>query len=158
MKKRIIGIAGIGIGIVAGGLVSICFKNKSDALMSGKIEKFKGYYNMLNQWLMLKQEGKSLEKYFEDNGYKNIAIYGMGEIGNRLYNELKDSKKVKIKYVIDKNADVCSETRIFNIDDNLPDVDVVIVTATFAFDEIKEELGKRLYVPVISINDVIYSI
>ena len=126
--------------------------------MSGKIEKFKGYYNMLNQWLMLKQEGKSLEKYFEDNGYKNIAIYGMGEIGNRLYNELKDSKKVKIKYVIDKNADICSETRIFNIDDNFPDVDAVIITATFAFDEIKEELGKRLYVPVISIDDVIYSV
>lgn len=44
------------------------------------------FYDILNQWLMLKQEDKSLEKYFVENNISSVAIYGMGEMFNRLYN------------------------------------------------------------------------
>lgn len=158
MKKVIVGIMGVGVGVVAGSFCVLRKKKKSDARLSGKIEKFKGYYYLLNQWLVLKQEGKSLEQYFVDNGYKTLAIYGMGELGNRLYEELKNSKRVKTEYVIDQNTTTYSEVRMFDMEGTLPDVDVVIVTAIFAFDDIREELIKKLDVPVVSLNDVVYEI
>ena len=112
---------------------------------------------MLNQWLLLKQEGKSLEKYFAENGYKTIAIYGMGEMGNRLYDELKNSSVVEIKYAIDKNAaGTYSELEVFDPDDEMTEVDAVIVTAIFAFDEIEDELSEKIQCPIISLEDVVY--
>jgi ketol-acid reductoisomerase len=106
----------------------------------------------------LHNEGKKLEGYFTDKGYQTIAIYGMGELGNRLYEELKDSN-VKIKYAIDKNSDsTYSELDVISIEDEMEAVDAVVVTAFFAFDEIKEELEQSIEYPIISIEDVIYEL
>ena len=70
-------------------------------------DKFKNYYHMLNQWLMLRQKGILLEKYFIDRDFRKIAIYGMGEIGSRLYDELKESC-IAIQYAVDQNAEAIS--------------------------------------------------
>ena len=156
MKKGIVGAFGVLVGAIAGGIGSSYFNNKVVNERQGKVDKFKGYYNMLNQWLMLKQDGKSLEKYFEENNYKTIAIYGMGEMGNRLYDELKGTE-IKVKYAIDKNAaGAYSELDIREIDDELEEVDAIVVTATFAFDEIEEELCSMFSCPIISLDDVVY--
>ena len=113
---------------------------------------------MLNQWLVLKQEGKSLEQYFIENGYKTVAIYGMGEMGNRLYDELKDSS-IEVKYAVDQNAaSTYSELEVFEKEDAFEDVDVMVVTAIFAFDEIEEEIGDKIKFPIISLEDVVYEI
>ena len=113
---------------------------------------------MLNQWLILKQEGKSLIEYFNKNGYKSVAIYGMGEMGNRLYDELKDSE-IELKYAIDKNAaGTYSELNVIGKDDDFPEVDVLVVTATFAFDEIEDELSGKVDWPIVSLEDVVYEI
>ncbi|MCI8377476.1 MAG: hypothetical protein HFH72_03035 [Lachnospiraceae bacterium] len=158
MKKGMIGMIGAGLGAVVGGIGVSCLKSGSEAKLLAKIEKFKGYYYMLNQWLMLKQEGKSLEQYFVDNGYKAVAIYGMGEMGNRLYEELKGSNEVKVEYVIDQNTAAYSEVKIFGLEEEFPSVDVIVVTATFAYDEIKEALLQKSNALVVSLNDVIYEI
>lgn len=123
-----------------------------------KIDKFKSYYNMLNQWLMLKQEGKTLEKYFIDNGYKTIAIYGMGEMGNRLYDELKASQ-IQIKYAVDKAAEnTYSEIEVVDGEDKMEAVDAIVVTAVFAFDEIESTLEKKVDWPIVSLEDIVYEI
>ena len=67
-------------------------------------QKMTEFYRILIEWLRIRQEGKSLVSYFIQNGYKTVAIYGMKELGERLYDELKDSE-ISVKYVIDKNAD-----------------------------------------------------
>jgi hypothetical protein len=160
MKKGTIGIGIITAiaGAAAGFLWNGHLKNKKIAQKTEKVDKFKNYYNMLNQWLMLKQEGLSLEKYFTDHNIKTIAIYGMGEMGNRLYSELKDSA-VEIKYAIDKTADsIYSELAVCSLDDELNEVDAVVVTATFAFDSIREQLEEVCDYPVISLEDVVYGI
>ncbi|MEZ3424974.1 MAG: hypothetical protein K1W39_14880 [Lachnospiraceae bacterium] len=147
-------VTGIGTGIVIAGKVITKPKLGGDK----KTEKFKQYYYMMNEWLRLKQEGKTLEKYFLDNNYKSIAIYGMGEVGNRLYYELKDSN-INIEYAIDKNAGFISDDlEIKDIDDDLTGVDAIIVTATFAFDEIIKDIEDKVSFPIISLEDVIYEI
>lgn len=145
------------LGAAAGAAGTNYLNQKTIAQKTEKVDKFKGYYNMLNQWLMLKQEGRSLEKYFVDNGYKTVAIYGMGEMGNRLYDELKDSTEVTMKYAVDQNAaSTYSEMDVIDKDEDYEEVDVMVVTATFAFDEIAEELSEKVDFPIVSLEDVVF--
>lgn len=158
MKKGTVAVLSTLIGAVAGAAGSGYFGTKEVEKKIAKVDKFKSYYNMLNQWLILKQEGKSLEKYFVDNGYKTVAIYGMGEMGNRLYDELKGSS-VTVKYAIDKDAaNTYSELDVFDLEDDLEAVDAVVVTAVFAFDEIEEKLTESIDYPIISLEDVVYDV
>lgn len=159
MKKGMVGVLGTVVGAIGGIAAASSLNGKHLAQRIEKIDKFKGYYNMLNQWLVLKQEGKTLEQYFVDNTYNTIAIYGMGEMGNRLYDELKNSDKVEVKCTIDKNAAITySELEALETVDGMPEVDVVVVTATFAFAEIEEELRAKIDYPIVSLDDVVYGI
>lgn len=157
MKKSIAVITGF-LGFVAGTVGQGYLKNKVIRERNDKVDKFKSYYNMLNQWLVLKQEGKSLEQYFVENNISTIAIYGMGEMGNRLYDELKNSN-IEVKYAIDKNADsTYSELEVYELEDSLDEVDAIIVTAIFAYDEIEESISEVVDYNTINLEDIVYSI
>lgn len=148
-------IGGI-IGAVAGGAAtsSVYCKKMDDA--ADRHKKIVAYYHLFNQWLMIRQEGKTLAEYFERNHYKTVAIYGMKEFGERLFDELKDSD-VTVKYIIDKNVDgVCADVDVITPDDEMPPVDVIVVTATHFFDEIEEVLCEKVDYPVVSLEDVLY--
>lgn len=155
MKKGIITFISFTVGAI-GGIAFKTFYKKGKNKTDDKVYKFKLYYNVLNQWLMNKQEGKSVSEYFEVNGYDTIAIYGMGELGCRLYEELKNSN-INIAYAIDKEAgSPYSNIEVYSLEDDLQPVDVIIVSAIFAFDQIKKELKKKVDCPIISLEDVIY--
>ncbi len=150
------------LGIATGmGIASLITGKKMHKLMKQeikKIDKFKKYYNLLNQWLALKQQGKSLEMYFWENQYKTIIIYGMGEIGNRLYEELKNSR-IEIKYAIDKNVIIeYDDLEIKELSNSMEQADVVVVTAIFAFDEIKKSIEDKFQCDIISLEDVIFEL
>lgn len=158
MKKGIIAVlSGITGGVVGAASVAKIGKSVLDNT-DKKVSRLRSYYNMLNQWLVLKQEGKSLEKYFIDNNYKTIAIYGMGEIGTRLYEDLKNTN-IEIRYAIDQNvAGTYSDLEVLDKDGELAEVDVVVVTPIFAFDEIEKELSERVDFPIVSLEDVLYEV
>lgn len=157
MKGKVISFL---VGIMAGTCIgaALLYKMQLKALekVNAKTDKFKQYYNTLNQWLNNKDTGKNSEDYFKRNNYKTIAIYGMGEIGNRLYNELKNSD-IKIKYVIDQSIDYLNqEIPVVSLEDKLEEVDVIVVTPTFAYEDVKSRLIKKVNCPIISINEVLY--
>jgi phosphoglycerate dehydrogenase-like enzyme len=114
---------------------------------------------MLNQWLSLKQQGKSLEQYFIDNGYKSIAIYGVGEMGARLCEELKGTS-IEVKYGIDKNASsTYSELEVKDAAEYVYEkVDVIVVTAIFAFDEIYGVMESKVDCPILSLEDIVFGV
>lgn len=158
MRKGLLALTSAVAGAAAGAAAVSKLQGLGMGAKDADVDKFKGYYHVLNQWLMLKQEGKSLEKYFIDNDYKSIAIYGMGEIGNRLYEELKNTD-IEIKYVVDQNpAGTYSELEVLDKDSEFAEVDAFIVTATFAFNEIEEELSAKVDFPIISMEDVVYEV
>ena len=158
MKKGILGILGVFTSFIGGiilGRKSIYLNSNKD---DDRVVKFKAYYNILNQWLFLKQKGKNLHEYFNINNYKTIGIYGMGELGTRLYEELKDSNIV-IKYVADKSSSInMPDVNISDVKDMSDDVDVIVVTPIFAMDDIRIMLEKRLNCPIISLEDIVYEI
>lgn len=115
-------------------------------------------YGVLKQWFLSQIQGERLSGYFEQNGYQNIAVYGMAELGQFLVVELRNSG-VHIKYGIDRRAGVISiEIPVLTLEDELPPVDAVIVTAVYYFNQIADSLKDRLECPVISIEDILYSI
>lgn len=157
MKKGMLTVIAAMLGGIAGAAISgkIAFNGMKQKAI--KVDKYKGYYEMLNQWLNLKQQGKSLAQYFTDHNYKTIAIYGMGEMGNRLYEDLKHTE-LHILYAIDKEAmSSYSELKMFELEDKLPEVDAIIVTATFAYEEIEEKLNQKVEFPIISLDSVIFN-
>jgi len=115
-------------------------------------------YEVLKKWFLLHVQGKTLVSYFISNGYKSIAVYGMTELGQYLISELKTST-INIRYGIDRRAEVLkAEVPILTIEDELPEVDAVVVTAVFYYDEIAEGLLNRMECPVLSLEDILYSI
>ena len=59
-----------------------------------RAEKYLLYYRILNMWLEMKQKGKSGITFLQEKGMKRIAIYGMQELGERLYEEIKNTGDV----------------------------------------------------------------
>ena len=160
MKKIISVILGVVGGIAIGAVVMNKISSSIIKAKEIKIDKFKRYYSLLLLWLDHKQEGRRLSEYFTKKGYKRIAIYGMGEIGNRLYNELKNTE-IEIKYVIDKNANAAySPVEVIELEELNGDeeLDLVVVTAPHAFEEIQKEISMKLSSPVISIEDIVYEL
>jgi hypothetical protein len=131
---------------------------KSTQKAQGYADKHLALFKMMNQWVRVKQEGKNLSTYFENNGYKNIAIYGMSFAGETLIEELKNTD-IKVAYGIDKNAEsIYADVDVVSADDDLMDVDAIVVTAITFFDEIEEMLSEKVDCPIISLEDVLYEV
>ena len=153
---RAAGVMGF-VGIIGGWIFTERKLNEKIDKKEATIRKFKNYYDVTNAWVNLKNQGRNLEEYFVKNGWRRIAIYGMGELGNRLAEELKGSS-ITIEYSIDKNADsVFAETEVKRIDEELPDVDVIVVTPFFVYDEVEQALREVVDCPIVSIEDVVFS-
>lgn len=162
MKKGLGGVvstlAGMAVGAAAGGIAAgTASSKKIKELMDGHA-KVHELYMAFDQWLRIRQEGKTLVEFFEKNDYKTVAIYGMKELGERLYDELENSG-ITVKYIIDKNADtIYADVDVLTPDDELEPVDVVVVTAIYYFDEIEEMLSERVDYPVVSLEDILYEV
>lgn len=149
-------------GAIVSAAVVLKIKNKIINQEINKTNKFRGYYDLTNKWISIKNEGKSLSQYFEDQNYKKICIYGMGELGSRLLEELKESE-IEVAFAIDKNTgSTNAEIEIYDIeeisDELMKDIDVIVVSAIFAFDEIEELLREKVSCLVISLEDVVFSL
>ncbi len=159
-KKRVFilsvmtGVFGISVGI----LICLSEEIKNRIKLKELSDKHFALMCLLNHWMKIKQEGKTLIKYFHENKINSIAIYGMSYIGERLYDELKDSD-VEVKYIIDRNADgIHAETDVFTPDQELPEVAAIVVTPVYYYDEIKEMLSNKVYCPLLSLEDILYEV
>ena len=149
----VVAFGGILIGIIVGKR-----KNTYKILNERRTtDKYKGYYAMLIQWLEILQNKSSIYKYFKENKYDKIAIYGIGEVGKRLMCDLNNTE-VFVKYAIDSTQQSSEKLRIYKLSEVSDDVDVVIVTPIFAFDKIKKDLKKIFTCPIVSLEEVIYDI
>lgn len=156
MKKGILAVVSAGIGFASG--MAVLKKDKEQVVkeQKNKVKKFKQYYDILLGWIDVKQKGKSLAEYFEKNNYHKIAIYGMGELGVKLYNELKNTS-IEVVCGIDKGGEYENlDIDVKAVGEDIMDVDVVVVTPAFAFYDIESELAEYIECPIVSIEDVVY--
>ena len=157
MYKRQILLVGL-FSYILGGIFVFRMSRKWLAEKIRKVDKFKRYYSVLNEWLMLKNCNHNLEEYFKNNAYGEIAVYGIGELGRRLCEELKDTD-IEIEYIVDgKVSGNYLGVEIMDMDSQLKAVDVVVVTAVFDLERIEKQLKEKVSFPVVSLEEVIYEI
>lgn len=145
-------------GVVAGELTIGKARKRAMHKLEEDDTKFHEFYSLLLQWIHIHNEGKKISAYLKNCGYHTVAIYGMKELGEELLYELKDSE-IEVRYAIDKNADdLYAEIDIYRPDDELEIVDAVIVTAIHWFDDIERDMRQKLDCPILSLEDVVYSV
>lgn len=121
-----------------------------------KTEYYRQYLDMMNQWLILYQEGKGIDKYLLSKSYKSVAIYGMAIYGRNIVRDLQKSE-VNIAYGIDqRKMKPYKSVEILQPIGKLPEVDVIINTVIHEHDSIKNNISKLTAVPVISLEDIIF--
>lgn len=134
----------------------LCTAKKASSVILEKqhnVEKFQKLFLALDAWVKKKQQGKNLEAFLRRNDYHSVAVYGLGNVGKLLEEELKDY--AEFRYGIDRRT-VSAEFPVYKPEDNLPEVDMVIVTPVYEFEEIEATLKKKLNCPVYSVEDIIY--
>ena len=152
MNKRFVGVlsllTGVAGGAIGAGKVIGTKVNEKQQLA----DKHLALFLMMNQWVKVKQDGKNLASYFEENGYKKIAVYGMSYAGETLVDELRGSN-IQVAYGIDRKADnIYADIDIVTMDDVLEKVDAVVVTAITFFDEIEVKLSEKIDCPMYLYN------
>lgn len=114
-------------------------------------------FHLYDKWIQIKNSRKSLADYFKDNLINCVAIYGLGSIGKRLYEELTE-EHIEVAYGIDQNAEKIhvDNLEIKKPDSKLPVVDAVIVTP-WSFYEIEKDIYQRMgrNIDIIFIEDII---
>lgn len=116
---------------------------------------YASYYRLLEKWIVLRESGKSAGLFFEDRKIKNIIIYGLGKMANHLIYDLRTSD-INIVCAIDKAAiNKYGDFPVITGDAKIPQADCIIVTPTYEFEKIRNELSLKTPVPIISLNEVI---
>lgn len=119
------------------------------------IKKNNKIVDVYERWMRLETRSGGVYQFILDNGFRKVAIYGMGNLGRSLCDELSHNQ-VEVVYVIDKNKSInCSGYQCYTMQDELPEADVVIITPITYFEEISKELSKKLTCPLLSLDDII---
>lgn len=146
------------MSLVCGAAGFRCWYKKVFRKTKERADRYFMLFRMMDRWVRIHQEGRTLLSFFVQEGYQKIAIYGIGYAGETLLDELKDTG-IQVAYGIDKNSElVCGDLEILSIDDYLENVDAVIVTAVADFGEIKKQLKRKMNCPILSLDNIIYEV
>ena len=124
--------------------------------LEDELKKSREFYSVMYKWLKLKNNGNSIEGYFKTHGFRSVAIHGMRELGELLYDELQGVDDVRVECCIDRDMEGSYKgTPIIRPPDQF-EADVIVVTVVHYYFEIEDDLLKRRNCRVVSIEDVLY--
>lgn len=142
------------IGIAVGAIIIWKFMDKVVFSVEKLSEKHAALFRVMRNWVYNYQNGKTLSEYLIQNKFNTIAIYGLGNLGETLYNELCDSD-IRVIYGIDQSVEFFGNIPVYKKTDFLPDVDLIIVTAITSYKEVERELRERIGCKIISIEELV---
>lgn len=111
---------------------------------------------LLVRWMDICQNKKDVSIYFAQKGYREIAVYGVSDIGKLLINALEGTD-IRVRHGIDIQADkVKASIPVYKPEDKWPDVDAIVVTAVYFYDDICRQLwAGGIDIPIISLHEVL---
>lgn len=120
------------------------------------VQKYKTYFKLMSDWMELIEKGIYVQHYFESNGFHSIAVYGGRDAGYHLVKQLMNTE-VHVACIIDKTvfSNNFRNIPIYRLNEELPAVDVVIVTPVWDYLNIKQQLLNKVNCPVISLEEII---
>lgn len=128
-------------------------------------ERYQYNYRTVQRYLSLKRQKKEIKDFFEKNKFKKIALYGNGELGKCMINDIMNSE-IEISYIIDQAFESYPKgyegVPVINIEDvkKQEEVDVIVITVLYELNNIIDLLTEQ-EIPlekIINISDVVYSL
>lgn len=102
------------------------------------------------------QYNNDISRFFKDNRYQTIGIYGVGIVGSALYREL-DRRNIPVEFGVNINNSATEiGCRLLKESDDWPEVDVIVVADDFYFDKHYNKLAQKNLKNIISIVDILY--
>jgi len=142
-----------------------CYLKKNLHKAEQTRDTFKNYYQIYNVWISAKNRGRILCKLLVDKGYREVGIYGLGEIGERLFEELSSCNDLNVRCFIDQGKfiqDNYNGVKIVTIDDlvNYPDLNVIIITPFYAREAIDRQLAGKISqnTKTVSFDDLVFDL
>jgi len=133
-------------------------KNKEEVHVMGHIPEKGRLVKMsgcLEGMLTILEKGKNISSYFKEKDVKNIAIYGHSVLARHLITQLKGSG-INVAYVIDRKLKCQTEDySILSLYEELPQVDMVVVTIVWDFNSIENVLIEKGLNNIVSLSTVI---
>lgn len=115
----------------------------------------------VKRWLENRNKGKTFVDYFVECGYNTIGIYGAGDLGRLLYDEIRNSN-IKVQYFVDRNAEgikAIDGIPVVMIDEieKMNEVDILIITPIGNYNLISKLLVmKAPILRTLSLKDAVY--
>lgn len=119
-----------------------------------KINSLNFLYEVCSRWMLTIESGVKVSDFFYKNSIETVAIYGMGKIGKTLEKHLRENG-VNIKYGIDIHKEkIKSDIPIYNLEDDLPRVSMIVVTV-WSLDVVRRDLTGKSDAKIVSIEDIL---
>lgn len=163
MRKYIknLGISGLSLGWVALEIIKCKERSSIYETKNSLIVKQEEVLRVYEKWMDVFQKGKLISRYFFDNGFHKVAIYGLGRLGKQLYDEMIISE-IDVVYVIDNVYGLTNKfygrTPCVHPESELPEADLIIITIPGEKKQIHAQLCKKVSCPVKSMEDILFVI
>ena len=125
------------------------------------IQKYKMFYSLFSKWIELYQTGDSLDDWFKQRQVNSISIYGYARVGKLLVREIqKHCSDITIVDIFDRRKlePDLEDINIVEPQYGNRNVDLVIVTALYDYNEIENDLRQYGFRAVVSLQDIIDNI
>lgn len=119
--------------------------NEEQSGVEIELAKYKQFTRVMREWIRMHNEHDDLASRLRKRGYKKIAIYGYGVLGQLLYTEMI-SQSMDVEYVIDKDENIKTDRvgiPVYYGMDELGNVDVVVITTVSGHKEIADSLASK---------------
>lgn len=121
-----------------------------------ELDKLKRMVDIYDMWLAVNMENQSIGSYLKSAGYYNVAIYGLGKMGLRLYHEIRD--EVEVKCFIDKNAAFLeADIPVYTLEEVIPQVDLVVISLIDKEKNIYKNISSSTSISIKYIEDILWS-
>lgn len=140
--------------------MEIGYKKRYTEKENENLRNFKKF-QLLNQWMKLKIREVQLKEFLEYRQIRTVAIYGMGELGRLVYEELKFSGAGQsVRYGIDQNGkQPDQEIPVYPLDSSLERTDAIIITPVLITDFIEDEIYRKLGEQItFTLEEVLYEL
>lgn len=119
-----------------------------------ELDKLKGAVDIYDAWLAVGKGGQSIAAYLKLKNCHKIAIYGLGKMGNRLYQEVKG--EVDVICFIDRNAEYLeADIPVYALGSFIPQVDLVVIALVDRENRIQKDVSDKLRFPVKGIEEIL---
>ena len=101
---------------------------------------------------------EQLTEFLYKQGNTKVAIYGMGELGQRVAMDLTRDDRIILEAIIDMNADyIDSDFKLVTLDKFQESVDLIIVTVAYPSNDLVNKRKRKTCTSVITFDELLAS-